>query len=126
MKVFKLGGSCIRNPEAVKKLEQLVQSEPLRPLIVVISAMGKTTQILESVFQQKLHERPYETTLQKLYRFYQEMIDALLCQTQQTAHRILTRWLEELITTLSPPLSMDSSLDKLYSKIVAEGRAAYF
>lgn len=120
MKVFKFGGGCIQQPEAVKKLEQLIRSEPFRPLVIVISAMGKTTSSLEMIFQQRLNKQPYDIALQQLYRFYQGVIDALLHQARQEAYQVLELWREELITTLSPPPT-DLSLDKLYSKIVAEG-----
>ncbi len=121
MKVFKFGGSCIQHPEAVKKLEQLVQSEPLRPLIVVISAMGKTTSGLEEIFQQKLNEQPYDIGIQQLYRFHRAMIDGLLCQLQQEAYKTLTLWREKLVATLAHPTTSRTPIDKLYSEIVAEG-----
>ena len=54
MKVFKFGGACIRHPEAVRKLKQLIKSEQPHSLVVVVSAMGKTTKGLEKVFQQRL------------------------------------------------------------------------
>jgi aspartate kinase len=120
MKVFKFGGACTRNPEAVRKLKQLIKSEQPHPLVVVVSAMGKTTKGLEKVFQQRLDAQPYDATLQHLYRFHQEMIDHLLHKLRQEAYQALALWKEKLVTTLSVPAT-DASLDKLYSRIVAGG-----
>lgn len=48
MKIFKFGGASVSTAEAVKQLADIVAgSEP--PLIVVVSAMGKTTNALEAI-----------------------------------------------------------------------------
>jgi len=120
MKVFKFGGACIQHPEAVRKLKQFIRSEQLHPLVIVVSAMGKTTEGLEKVFQQRLDAQPYDVAIQRLYRFHQEMIDHLLLTLRQEAYQALALWKEKLVTTLSVP-AIDASLDELYSKIVAGG-----
>jgi|688.fasta_scaffold30213_3 aspartate kinase len=120
MKVFKFGGACIRHPKAVRKLEQLIEVEQTRPLVIVVSAMGKTTQGLEDVCQQKLATQPYNITLQRLYLFHQEMIDHLLVTLRQEAYQALALWKEQIDKTLSV-LVADTSLDSFYSRIVAEG-----
>ena len=120
MKVFKFGGGCIDHPEAVKKLGQVIKSEQPHPPVIVISAIGKTTSGLENIFQQKLNKQRYESTIQQIYHFHQEMIDSLLGQLRKEAHRTLTLWQEALVTTLAPPTT-NASLDKLYSNIVAGG-----
>jgi aspartate kinase len=120
MKVFKFGGACIQHPEAVRKLKQLIKLEQPHPLVIVVSAMGKTTKDLEMVFQQRLDAQPYDATIQRIYLFHQEMIGHLLRKLRQEAHRALARWKEKLVTTLSVPAT-DASLDELYSRIVAGG-----
>jgi aspartate kinase len=120
MKVFKFGGACIQHPEAVRKLEQLIKAEQAHPLVIVVSAMGKTTKGLEDVFQQKLDAQPYDIAIQRLYRFHQEMIDHLLVSLRQEAYQTLALWKEQLVRTLSVPIA-DTSLDRFYSRIVAEG-----
>ena len=48
MRVFKFGGASVRSAEGVRNLCQIVAAEP-RPLFIVVSAMGKTTNALEEV-----------------------------------------------------------------------------
>jgi aspartate kinase len=48
MKVFKFGGAVIKNAEAVRNLEKILRTFTDK-LVVVISAMGKTTNALEKV-----------------------------------------------------------------------------
>ncbi len=48
MKVFKFGGASVRDADSVKNLVSILRSYPEK-LVVVISAMGKTTNALERV-----------------------------------------------------------------------------
>ncbi|MCU0318147.1 MAG: aspartate kinase [Amoebophilaceae bacterium] len=121
MKVFKFGGACLQHSESVRKLEQLVTSEQSRPLIVVVSAMGKTTQGLEDIFQKKIAAQPYDVAIQHLYQFHQDIIDHLLRRLRQEAYRALALWQEQLLETLAHTTADDTLLDKFYSKVVAGG-----
>lgn len=47
--VFKFGGASIRDAAAIRRLGELLARFPERPLIVVVSAMGKTTNALEAL-----------------------------------------------------------------------------
>ncbi len=49
MKVYKFGGASVRNADGVRNLHKIVGDE--RNLFIVVSAMGKTTNALEKVFE---------------------------------------------------------------------------
>lgn len=49
MQVFKFGGASINSIERIENVASIVASEKSRPLLMVISAMGKTTNALEKV-----------------------------------------------------------------------------
>jgi aspartate kinase len=49
MKVFKFGGASVKDAEAVKNVFRILAKYPGEDLIVVFSAMGKTTNALEKV-----------------------------------------------------------------------------
>lgn len=49
MQIYKFGGASIASPERVKALIQILQHAPVGPLVVVVSAKGKTTNQLEEV-----------------------------------------------------------------------------
>jgi aspartate kinase len=51
MKVFKFGGASVSTAERIKSVAGILESFSGEPLLVVISAMGKTTNALESVVQ---------------------------------------------------------------------------
>ncbi len=49
MKVFKFGGASVNSVERIRNLAAILQHYPAEKLLVVISAMGKTTNALEKV-----------------------------------------------------------------------------
>ncbi len=49
MKVFKFGGGILHSAEAVKKIPTVIGMFPGEPLIIIVSAFGKTTNALEEL-----------------------------------------------------------------------------
>src|SRR5277367_3264572 len=49
MKVFKFGGASVNNIERIKSLAEILRSNNNEKILIVISAMGKTTNALEKV-----------------------------------------------------------------------------
>ena len=49
MKVFKFGGASVKDAPAIENLKNILQRYKNEQLVVVISAMGKTTNFLEKL-----------------------------------------------------------------------------
>ena len=49
MKVFKFGGASVNSVEAIRNMAHIVANSLDEPLVVVVSAMGKTTNLLERI-----------------------------------------------------------------------------
>jgi len=49
--IFKFGGASVKDPEALRNAVRLVRDYGPSPLLVVVSAMGKTTNALERYIQ---------------------------------------------------------------------------
>lgn len=49
MKVFKFGGASINSIDRIKEVANIIQDHNQQPLLIVVSAMGKTTNALETV-----------------------------------------------------------------------------
>ena len=47
MKVFKFGGASVKNAEGVKNVLSVLKTTEEKNLIVIVSAMGKMTNLLE-------------------------------------------------------------------------------
>ena len=49
MQVFKFGGASIKDADAVKNVASILERFKNQPLVIIVSAMGKTTNALEEV-----------------------------------------------------------------------------
>ena len=49
MQIFKFGGASVKDAESVKNVGRIVEKYGSKPLVIIISAMGKTTNALEDV-----------------------------------------------------------------------------
>ena len=49
MKVFKFGGASVNSLERIKNVAGIIREYKDEPLLIVVSAMGKTTNALEKV-----------------------------------------------------------------------------
>lgn len=94
MKVFKFGGASVNSADAVRNMAQIVRQHlAAAPLVVVVSAMGKTTNLLEKLVpgtqesvaekqelrrQLEAYHRGITTALMPDNRAVQRKIDTLL------------------------------------------------
>ncbi len=77
MKIYKFGGASVKNAEAVRNMTRIVQMGG-NSLMVIVSAMGKTTNALETLHQKwRLHE-DLSSTMQELFNFHHEIAQELL------------------------------------------------
>ncbi|RBL91569.1 aspartate kinase [Chitinophaga flava] len=117
MKVFKFGGASLESVERIKQVAQIVQSFPDDKLLIVISAMGKTTNELEKVAQ-NFYMRKREISAQLLYNVEQHHIqvaEALLGTRQHPLFQQLQQFFTEAEWTLGekPVRSYDYYYDQL-------------
>ena len=56
MKVFKFGGASVKDAPAIENLKNILQRYENEQLVVVISAMGKTTNFMEKLLDAYYHE----------------------------------------------------------------------
>ena len=105
MKVFKFGGASVNSAEAVRNMAHIVQTHlESEPLVVVVSAMGKTTNLLEKLVptesgkwkveggelrkQLEKYHRDIASTLMPDKMDIQAKIDALLANLDATIARL--------------------------------------
>jgi aspartate kinase len=74
MKVFKFGGASLESIERIQQVAAIIQSFPDQQLLIVISAMGKTTNELEKVAQ-NFYVRKREIAAQLLHNVEQQHLD---------------------------------------------------
>ena len=76
MKIYKFGGASVKNAEAVKNMTSIAQSGGAQ-LMVIVSAMGKTTNALENIHHAWRNGDDFQGTLQALYNFHHSIAQEL-------------------------------------------------
>ena len=79
MKIFKFGGASLQNYSRIQLVMDILQTTPHRPLVVVVSAMGKTTNALEKVVEYGYHQQ-VDLALQ--------MLDDIVARHVEIVHEI--------------------------------------
>ena len=57
MKVFKFGGASVKDPEAVRNAKSVLDHFPEDDLVIIFSAMGKTTNSFEWLVNAHFHNK---------------------------------------------------------------------
>ncbi|MEX2595442.1 MAG: aspartate kinase [Salibacteraceae bacterium] len=79
MKVFKFGGASVKDAEAVKNLQSIIEGEHESKLLVVVSAMDKTTNHLEKAIDAFiLKDDQWRQLLDRVFEFHLEQLTTLL------------------------------------------------
>ena len=101
MEVFKFGGASVNSIERVKNVGDILKLYPDKKILVVISAMGKTTNALEKVVD-AFYEGKKEEALQLFQQVKQQHLNtakyllvanALACETQLDNFFTEAEWL---------------------------------
>jgi aspartate kinase len=120
LKVFKFGGASVKDADSVRNVAAILKKYVPKNLVVVVSAMGKTTNLLEKVLNawygndERLH-----SYIQELIAYHQAIIIALFPDKKHPVHFSTDLLFGELEGNLSTPPSLDYDFD--YDQIVCFG-----
>lgn len=118
MKVFKFGGASVKDAEGVRNLSSIVHRQR-EQLIVVVSAMGKTTNLLETLCNAYFHrDSKVKTIMEELKTFHLNIVNSLFPLNDP-----VYKDLDELFTSLENILNSESSLcyDYEYDRMICFG-----
>ena len=119
MKVFKFGGASVKDAPAIENLKNILQRYENEQLVVVISAMGKTTNFLEKLLDAYYHAPENVPALLSELRTQHETVAAQL----MGADNPFLPHSERLFTLLNEQLQRPTSdnFDYDYDRIVSFG-----
>ena len=103
MKVFKFGGASVNSADAVHNMAQIVKNHlEEEPLVVVVSAMGKTTNLLEKLVPATVSEASATELRQQLEGYHRGIAAALMPDSKEVQQKIdtLLADLDNLCATL--------------------------
>ena len=112
--VHKFGGASVRNAEAVKNVCDILKAFPENK-IVIVSAMGKTTNALETIHSKRFEEKDFEKELQDIFEFHFNIAKELEVDTD-------TDWIFvfEALTQICKN-DITGSFDEEYDRIIGYG-----
>jgi aspartate kinase len=77
MKVFKFGGASVKDIAGVKNVANILQSFTHTPVVIIISAMGKSTNALERILSQFRQGTDHTAELSSLKHFHASVMEGL-------------------------------------------------
>jgi len=122
MKVFKFGGASIKNAEAVRNVGDIIAEFACQNFLIVISAMGKTTNLLEDLVK-AFWENSAElkkVSIEALKSFHYKIANDLISDTKHHIFSDLEDLFMELECLVDKKLK-DISYDEVYDGIICYG-----
>jgi aspartate kinase len=117
MQVFKFGGASVKDSKGVKNVALILQKFADQHLVVVISAMGKTTNALERVLALFQNHGDYLHELSLLKQYHSDIISDLFPPTHKIWNVINDEW-----RTIERNLKAQyDEPDQRYDQVVSHG-----
>jgi len=121
MKVFKFGGASVKDATGVRNLAEIIQDQVENGLVVVVSAMGKTTNALEAVARAYADNKPDEAVAhwQTVQQFHESIMRDLAGPDWPMTFRGAYGTFIWMDTVLKQ--NPNGTFDQLYDQIVSVG-----
>ncbi len=120
MQVFKFGGASVNNSDGVRNVLSILQSQAKQETLVVVSAMGKTTNKLEALVKAYvLKESDVFSILEEVKRFHFDIASNLFPDSNHSIFNDLNNVMVELQWAIEEEPSY--TYDFHYDQIVSQG-----
>lgn len=121
MKVFKFGGASVKDANSVKNVVEIIRLFSTDKILVVISAMGKTTNALETLIDAiwKRDITSFQDKLAELKSFHFTIVDTLFEPKSHPIYAVLETVFKNLETRFDKDLSSNYNCE--YDQIVSVG-----
>lgn len=125
MRVFKFGGASIKDAEGVKNLVRVLEAVGYNDTLVVVSAMGKTTNALEHVIHNYFHnKKEFKSSIQDVTKFHNSiLLDLFDSDKYQKENHPVFNKVTEIFKDLNIFFSRNKSPDYnfVYDQVVGFG-----
>ncbi len=88
MKVFKFGGASVKDAEGVKNVARVLESQGFDACLLVVSAMGKTTNALEQVVDLYFKKDDYTENIVQIKRNHIQIAEGLFSRENEVFNQI--------------------------------------
>ncbi len=120
MQVFKFGGASVKDAEGVKNVARVMQLMGAENKVMVVSAMGKTTNALEHIIKLYFDKKPeLKQALEALKKYHYQILEGLFSSKNHPAYTRLNYFMDELEIFLDRNKS--PNYDYVYDQVVCFG-----
>lgn len=119
IKVFKFGGASIASTDLMKNVQQIISQHTNSPLVVVVSAMGKTTNALEEIAKGYFGDKQKATEIAKTIKEAHFSVCKELLTQPQAAIDQINNFFVEIDWLLED--NVESNFHYVYDQIVSIG-----
>jgi aspartate kinase len=121
MKVFKFGGASVKDAAAIKNVAKIMSLFPDEEILVVLSAIGKTTNKLEEIHQvfQSKDKLAFLKSLTELEKFHVDLVNELFKTNSNPIYTTIELIFDNLRAKFNSPHSQNFSFE--YDQIVSLG-----
>ena len=120
MQVYKFGGASVKDAEGVKNLADVLKTAGYDNLVVVISAMGKTTNALEIVIKNYFDNRAeLQSAIHDVIKYHNEILLELFNNEQHVVFNAVKKLFDELSLFFKHNKSPDYNF--VYDQIIGYG-----
>ena len=121
MKVFKFGGASVKDAAAIRNVAEIMSLFPDEEILVVVSAIGKTTNKLEEVNQvyQSIDKIYFHKSITELEKFHLDLVNELFKSASNPIYKTVKDVFDNLKAKINSPSSQNYSFE--YDQIVSLG-----
>ena len=121
MKLFKFGGASVKDAAAIRNVSEIMSLFPNEEILVVVSAIGKTTNKLEEVNQayQSMDQPAFLKSIAELEKFHLELVNELFKSASNPIYKTIKEEFDNLKAKIISPSSQNYSFE--YDQIVSLG-----
>ena len=116
MKVFKFGGASLKNASAIRNIVSIIKSQGKENLLVVVSAMGKTTDALEQIIALSQAGKSVEKEIKALEDYHSVIIKELFSDPKNPLLQ-----LNRLLKDLEKAMLLPGEYDFVYDQVIGFG-----
>ena len=123
MQIFKFGGASVKDANGVKNLAKVLQTVGYGDTMVIVSAMGKTTNALEGVIDNYYNNtKELQSSIQEVKKYHNAILLDLFDNENHPVFKIVANLFEELNIFFNRNKSPDYNF--VYDQVVGFGELA--
>tara|TARA_Y100001935_G_scaffold6785_1_gene5132 strand:+ start:99 stop:1394 length:1296 start_codon:yes stop_codon:yes gene_type:complete len=120
MKVYKFGGASIKDCKSIKRLANIIRNDNCDKMILIVSAMGKTTNSMEDlVLSYTKSFKNLRTKLELIKTFHTDILKGLFQKNHQSVLKIVDSVFNEIDKFLR--LNKENDYNFIYDQLVSYG-----